>query len=102
MSLGGPHCEFDGSRCRICGLETQRPELRRNCIVKMRFVALGDFVESSLRSVGITKERVSLLMKTDCGCPERKAWLNRIGYLLQERTARAAATVRESLLGKNW
>lgn len=40
---------------------------------------LGDRVESALKSVGITEERVSRWLGRKCGCGERKAKLNRLG-----------------------
>jgi len=39
---------------------------------------LGDAVEAALRTVGITKERVSTWLGRPCKCPERQEMLNRL------------------------
>ena len=46
-------------------------------------MGLGDAVEKALSSVGITKERVTRWLGKPCGCEERKAKLNRLGWWAQ-------------------
>jgi hypothetical protein len=43
---------------------------------------LGDMTADALAAVGITKERVSRALGRPCKCPERQAWLNRVGRIL--------------------
>ncbi len=45
---------------------------------KARKLGLGDLIESTLSAVGITPERVTKLIGKDCGCKQRKEWLNRV------------------------
>ena len=40
---------------------------------------LGDAVERALHAVGITHDRVSRWLGTECGCEERKQRLNQLG-----------------------
>jgi hypothetical protein len=40
---------------------------------------LGDMVAAGLEAVGITKERVSAAVGSDCGCAKRQEALNAIG-----------------------
>jgi hypothetical protein len=52
-------------------------------------IAVGDFVERALSSVGITKEVVQQWTRTkDCGCKARQRWLNTWGYEKQEQMER--------------
>lgn len=39
---------------------------------------LGDAVETALRSVGVTKERVEKFVGGPCGCEERQRKLNQL------------------------
>lgn len=43
---------------------------------------LGDMTADGLAAIGITKERVSRALGRPCRCPERQAWLNRVGRIL--------------------
>lgn len=43
---------------------------------------LGDMTADGLAAIGITKERVSRALGRQCKCPERQAWLNRVGRIL--------------------
>lgn len=47
---------------------------------------LGDMVAAGLSSLGITKERVSVVAQAvgvqDCGCADRQNWLNQVGRTL--------------------
>jgi hypothetical protein len=40
---------------------------------------LGDMVASALTAIGITKERVALVVGGDCGCTKRQEKLNELG-----------------------
>jgi hypothetical protein len=40
---------------------------------------LGDMVASALTAIGITKERVALVVGGDCGCTKRQEQLNELG-----------------------
>lgn len=52
-------------------------------------VAVGDLVERMLASIGITKERVQAWTRVkDCGCANRQKWLNRWGYIQQDKIER--------------
>ena len=102
MSPSGPFCEYERTRCTICGLETKRPDLRRNCHVKMNFIAAGDVVGGILSRAGVTESSISKLLGKPCGCGKRKAALNKLGYVVQEQVTRLAARTRKALLGGNW
>ena len=44
---------------------------------------LGDYVHAGLSAVGITPERVAAALGVDdCGCHERRVWMNEIGYAI--------------------
>lgn len=43
---------------------------------------LGDLVAAALKSIGVTKERVSELVGGDCGCSHRQQKLNSLGRRL--------------------
>lgn len=44
---------------------------------------LGDRVHAGLAAVGITPERVAAALNVeDCGCEERRRWLNEAGYAI--------------------
>lgn len=59
---------------------------------RQRF-ALGDAVERVLTAVGVTKELVQKITRTqDCGCKARQKWLNQWGYRQQERLEKAVTT----------
>lgn len=49
---------------------------RQPRILEKGLPKLGDLVESALSSIGITSERVSKWIGTECGCKERKEKLN--------------------------
>jgi hypothetical protein len=71
--------------CRLCVKRGDKPA----AIVSIPRVAVGDFVETLLARVGITKERVQQLTRTkDCGCKKRQQWLNQWGYDQQEKLER--------------
>lgn len=67
--------------CRAC--------LRRGDKPRTAMIAVGDVVERTLSSVGITKELVERITRRPCGCPARQKWLNQWGYARQRELARA-------------
>ena len=90
-------CDFDDSmRCSRCGYQAKRlptfrvcrtiPELahkiatdaasRRVVVPPLR---IGTAVAGALSAVGVTQERVKKWIKKDCGCEQRKAFLNSVG-----------------------
>lgn len=71
-------CVFDeeSSACAVCKKPMASCDLRRNCKGE---VGLGDFVESALTVLGITKERVEEFTGKPCGCAARQEALNRFG-----------------------
>ena len=74
------NCVFpaDGNHCTRCGLHSPWPTVPRNCRP-----GLGDYVHAGLSAVGITPERVAAVLGVDdCGCEERRAWLNQAGHAL--------------------
>jgi hypothetical protein len=71
-------CRIDETtlRCLVCGSSVNGPNVRRNCRP-----GLGDRVHDTLAAVGITPERVAAALGVDdCGCEQRRAWLNEAGY----------------------
>lgn len=71
---------LDGrTTCKVCGFSSScRGVVRHRCHGR----GLGDLVAAGLSSVGVTPERVSHAIGTDCGCHGRKSWLNRLGAWL--------------------
>jgi len=59
----------------ISALENQG--IKSNSHVTNEINGLGDLVESTLQSVGITEERFKEFFNLrECNCSKRKAWLN--------------------------
>jgi len=68
--------------CRLCVERGDKPP----AIISVPRVAVGDIVEKTLTSVGVTKELVKKITRAkDCGCAKRQQWLNEWGYKQQER-----------------
>lgn len=87
-------CDFNNPHqtCPVCGYVAKRLPTYRECrplpVKKWKPVMVGDLVEKALTSVGITKERVERLTRTDgkpggCGCGARQKWLNEAGAAVQ-------------------
>jgi len=77
------NCQLnEQSMCVRCGYQASSPKVKRMC----PSAGLGDVVESVLKSVGVTKERVSkaasMVGVKDCGCEKRKQYLNEVGKLI--------------------
>lgn len=98
------NCSFDCTAaggwqtcvCSVCGraVTAKKLPVHATCrggqhLLKLPKVALGDFVESMLRGLGITKQRVEMWLKVKhCGCDRRRVFLNRWGFKQQERIER--------------
>lgn len=68
-SVTGPHAKSTPihlEQCEICQFRDSRIR------------GLGDVVETVLSAVGITKQRVSKVNGSDCGCGKRQKKLNEI------------------------
>lgn len=87
-------CVFDTETltCANCGYVARRLPTFRECKPPppkvWRPVPIGDLVERWLTRIGITKERVEKLTRTEgkpggCGCEGRKKWLNEAGNKVQ-------------------
>jgi hypothetical protein len=91
------NCDCDilhGGYCERHGVE-KSPHLVRLCRTNERYylaweegrgpgqnkrpLGLGDMVASGLGAIGITKERVSKVLRRPCGCCGRQETLNRLG-----------------------
>lgn len=67
--------------CRMCVERGDRPEK----IINLPRVDVGELAESTLKSLGITEDRVKQWLHIkDCGCKKRAKWLTRWGYEQQE------------------
>lgn len=98
-------CDFDAESlvCRKCGYLARRLPTFRECRPPpqkpWRPVMVGDMVEKALSSVGITQERVSAAVG-DCGCQQRKGWLNDAGVAVQVGVRNAAIAARDFFVGE--
>lgn len=80
-------CEWNDERtkCIHCGIKKTRGDIR-NCMKNGSLPPpprLGDYTESVLNSLGISKERYKAAkelfgLAPNCGCDERKEWLNKV------------------------
>lgn len=87
--------EQDGDRWLIDPDHPDYPRKRRD---DWQPIMVGDLVERGLTAIGITKERVERLTRTEgkpggCGCEWRKKWLNDAGVRVQQAIRNAAKTV---------
>jgi len=70
-------CTFTADRCTVCGA----PRINARQVCGSWRPGLGDRVHDALGAVGITPERVAAALGVDdCGCDERREWLNQAGY----------------------
>lgn len=87
-------CDFDNTSlaCKACGYKARRLPTHRECRAQStpewKPVPVGDLVERWLTAIGITKERVEKLTRTEgkpggCGCAARQKWLNEWGNRVQ-------------------
>ena len=69
-------CTFTAGRCTACGA----PQINPRQLCGTWQPGLGDLVHAGLGAVGITPERVAAALGVDdCGCEERRQWLNEVG-----------------------
>jgi hypothetical protein len=69
-----------------------------------RPIPIGDLVEKGLTALGITKERVEKLTRTEgkpggCGCPGRQKWLNELGNRVQTDARNALLAAKRFYVG---
>jgi hypothetical protein len=63
--------------CRLCVEKGDKPPK----IINLPRVDLGDIAEATLKSLGITEDRVKQWLRIkDCGCKKRAKWLTAWGY----------------------
>jgi hypothetical protein len=109
-----PLCDFDNDAktCPACGYKAKRLPTYRECrpVPEKQWqpIAIGDLVERVLTAVGVTKERVERLTRTEgkpggcgCGCDGRKKWLNEVGYKAQYAIRDGYKAVERFYLGGN-
>lgn len=94
--------EQDGDRWLIDESHPAYPRKRHDPAWKP--IAIGDLVERGLTAVGITKERVEQLTRTEgkpggCGCGARQKWLNDVGYKAQYAIRDGYRAVQRFYLG---
>ena len=98
------NCDFNNPHqtCPVCGYVAKSLPTYRECrpvpVKKWKPIMVGDLVEKALTSVGITKERVERLTRTEgnpggCGCDGRKKWLNEKGVEVQKAIRETAKKV---------
>lgn len=93
--------EQDGDRWLV---DTQHPAYPHKR-PEWRPVPIGDLVERGLTAIGVTKERVERLTRTQgkpggCGCPARQRWLNEVGNRVQIEARNALIAARKFYVGE--
>ena len=69
-------CTFTADRCTVCGA----PRINARQVCGSWQPGLGDRVHDALAAVGITPDRVAAALGVDdCGCEQRREWLNEAG-----------------------
>jgi len=87
--LQGILCTFTADRCTVCGA----PRINARQVCGSWRPGLGDRVHDALGAVGITPERVAAALGVDdCGCEERREWLNQAGYAIGMGTPQPGET----------
>jgi hypothetical protein len=84
-------------------IDTEHPAYPRHAD-EWRPVPIGDLVERGLTAIGITKERVEKLTRTEgkpggCGCEGRKRWLNETGNRVQVKARNALLAAKRFYVG---
>ena len=103
-------CDFDAQnmQCSRCGYVARRLPTYRECRPVpekvWQPVAIGDLVEKGLTAIGITKERVESLTRTEgkpggCGCAGRQKWLNEVGNKVQTDARNALIAAKKFYVG---
>ena len=104
-----PLCDFNNPAlvCPKCGYRARRLPTERECRPVpekvWRPIPIGDLVEKGLTAIGVTKERVEKLTRTEgkpggCGCEGRKKWLNEVGNKVQIKARNALVAARKMYL----
>ena len=104
-------CDFSNpaQTCPTCGYKAKRLPTHRECRPvpekAWRPVPIGDLVERGLTALGITKERVEALTRTEgkpggCGCAGRQKWLNEAGDRLQYKARAALVAAKKFYVGE--
>lgn len=96
------NCDFNNpeTTCPRCGYKAGGRDWLKNCPkasdseLTPPLLPLGDYLEKGLQTIGITPARVAAVLGSCGGCPERKAWLNRLGDWIA-RKAKGEAVDRE-------
>jgi hypothetical protein len=105
------NCDFNNpfQTCPTCGYRAKSLPTFRECRPvpekPWKPIAVGDLVERGLTAVGITKERVEQLTRTEgkpggCGCGARQKWLNDVGYKAQYAIRDGYRAVQRFYLGE--
>jgi hypothetical protein len=92
--------EQDGDRWTI---DTEHPAYPRKR-EEWKPLPIGDLVERGLTAIGVTKERVERLTRTEgkpggCGCAGRKRWLNEVGNKVQTDARNALIAAKKFYVG---
>lgn len=73
-------------KCLVCGARAAVPERAERIACGCGYsqengvrAGLGDYTAAGLQAVGITKDRVSRVLRRPCGCLKRQMQLNRLG-----------------------
>jgi hypothetical protein len=93
--------EQDGDRWLI---DTEHPAYPRKR-EEWRPIPIGDLIERGLTAIGITKERVEALTRTEgkpggCGCAGRQKWLNEVGNKVQIDARNALIAAKRFYVGE--
>lgn len=94
--------------CRACGwrVDDQKKPWKSTCpqceeLKKLSWkpILIGDVVEKVLTSVGITKNLVTKLTRSQdkpggCGCAARQKWLNEVGLRVQDAAKKAVVRAK--------
>lgn len=105
------NCDFDNPAkiCPTCGYVAKRLPTYRECRPVpepvWRPIPVGDLVERGLTAIGITKERVEKLTRTEgkpggCGCAGRQKWLNEVGNRVQIDARNALIAAKRFYVGE--
>lgn len=83
--------------CPVCGFKARTRDSRKNCTGPELFgpqrPGLGDMAAYAFEYCGITKEKFSAWIGTECGCAERQEKLNRFGRYLAKRAKALGVTL---------
>ena len=85
-------------------IQIPRPDVRPTQEKVWQPIPIGDLVERGLTAIGITKERVEALTRTEgkpggCGCAGRQKWLNEVGNKVQVEARNALIAAKKFYVG---